>query len=967
MKARRSDSLGVANARDAKGYADRLRRALEAPAAPPLGIPVQATAKEQSPGVGSLVRALDGGTVALPAASAANVGKIVTVQIASGSAMVNAAAGDTIGDTAKSYAVHGPDNTVLFTVSAPNRWSALGDAFVVSVTDHGAVSNATYVAAEASRNEERIQAAFDSGAKAVHFPAGTYWTRGPWQIGADVHAFGDGQSATVVRVHTDDTGNFISAPSSWDPVTCKASVFNFVCDSFPTLPDLAVDIAEGSNLIVFQSAHGLVPGDVIICDLPYQGAHIAVSTGSLAVGDVVTGGTSGTVGTVVKVEYGSANAYISYDPTTGTLFTAGETVTWDGGASSGTMKTCGGNFNYNGSVMFDGEMFEVASTPTTTSVEVYGSPGGTYDRDYAVMYKIEGGNRGSIGDMTIIGPQHTPEPFDHGTDTPNTDTHPYAVTVIGGIGFRHYDLEIKDFFQAACEPWLCYATSYTNCRMVCQTEYGVNTGQQYAIAISNSQETRISDCYLASARHALTTGGYGIEAGRPTPKCMYTSAVNNVLASNGEQPAVLEHGNSSDAQFISNVIIGGAGIVGSRTILANNYIRASTALGSAIFFQSPSTMDHAIIGNYLFGVACEGGQGGGLISLSSGTTQGSSRAGTTVISRNFLDLRNNRDLPLAEIGSDPGTGTTFTLTKASQDFRFSALQAVKAVDPATGTDRAGGSYQVTSVSAGVITVGAAINAAVEAGDLLVNSGYWDTGIPGRADWQSYAFRISDTGNVEGQDAWKVEFTGNTVHLDDSGALMRLGDTNLGAVHTLDLSDNRIYGGAGPQIYADSAIDRLIMRNNIHHANAQGTSFSGPSWWCQWAEVLIAENNTLISPAHGGFYFTAGPSSESPIIIGNKVYNWGAGGVYGSPSATTDSAFACEQSGSDASAGSKWIFRDNLAMSWNAITNSAHSAFYFNYMTLVRSGNAAVFTTTPSTWTAYLTETNVIAGAYGWSD
>lgn len=89
----------------------------------------------------------------------------------------------------------------------------------------------------------------------------------------------------------------------------------------------------------------------------------------------------------------------------------------------------------------------------------------------------------------------------------------------------------------------------------------------------------------------------------------------------------------------------------------------------------------------------------------------------------LTDGTNLKSGVLTTLSADPGTGTTFTMataTKAEMRYFFPGMMLM-VINPADGTVRAGGPYEVASsgIAAKTVTVTAAINAAVASGDYLV--------------------------------------------------------------------------------------------------------------------------------------------------------------------------------------------------------------------------------------------------------
>ena len=92
---------------------------------------------------------------------------------------------------------------------------------------------------------------------------------------------------------------------------------------------------------------------------------------------------------------------------------------------------------------------------------------------------------------------------------------------------------------------------------------------------------------------------------------------------------------------------------------------------------------------------------------------------------------------IGQLLADPGTGTTFTLKQAADVTNFEVGMQVLAYDAATGgTVRAGGKREITAVNrdTGVITVGAAIDAAWAIDDFIVPDGDYDAMLSGLGAW-----------------------------------------------------------------------------------------------------------------------------------------------------------------------------------------------------------------------------------------
>jgi hypothetical protein len=128
------------------------------------------------------------------------------------------------------------------------------------------------------------------------------------------------------------------------------------------------------------------------------------------------------------------------------------------------------------------------------------------------------------------------------------------------------------------------------------------------------------------------------------------------------------------------------------------------------------------------------------------------------------------------INGDPGTGTTITLASATDIYNFNIGDLIEFYSAATGGSvRAGGTRTVSGINraTGVVTVSAAMDAAVADGDYIALDGDYDSGASGVGSWITTGspgalFGVTRTTDPEALSGHK--FTDTSVPLVDQSLL-----------------------------------------------------------------------------------------------------------------------------------------------------------------------------------------------------
>ena len=118
---------------------------------------------------------------------------------------------------------------------------------IVSVKDFGALGDGL------NNDTTFIQAALDSGAKNVYFPAGTYKVYTGITLPNNVSMYGDGPAATII----DGSGATIGG------MPYQAAHIRTNIGTKVALPALSEGLSQGSNYLKFTAAHGLCANDLI--------------------------------------------------------------------------------------------------------------------------------------------------------------------------------------------------------------------------------------------------------------------------------------------------------------------------------------------------------------------------------------------------------------------------------------------------------------------------------------------------------------------------------------------------------------------------------------------------------------------------------------------------------------------------------------------------------------------------------
>ena len=119
---------------------------------------------------------------------------------------------------------------------------------VVSVKDFGAVGDGT------QNDTTALQNAFNSGAKNIYLPSGTYKVLAQLTLPINVSLYGDGPAASIIDGSGCTAGGLgIDKAILTTPVASKTS-----------LPSLSVTgLSQGTNYLQFSSAHSLSPNDLL--------------------------------------------------------------------------------------------------------------------------------------------------------------------------------------------------------------------------------------------------------------------------------------------------------------------------------------------------------------------------------------------------------------------------------------------------------------------------------------------------------------------------------------------------------------------------------------------------------------------------------------------------------------------------------------------------------------------------------
>ena len=119
---------------------------------------------------------------------------------------------------------------------------------VVSVKDFGAVGDGT------TNDTTALQNAFNSGAKNIYLPTGTYKVLAQLTLPVNVSLYGDGSAASIIDGSGCTAGGLgVDNAILTTPVASKTS-----------LPSLSVTgLSQGTNYLQFSSAHGLSSNDLL--------------------------------------------------------------------------------------------------------------------------------------------------------------------------------------------------------------------------------------------------------------------------------------------------------------------------------------------------------------------------------------------------------------------------------------------------------------------------------------------------------------------------------------------------------------------------------------------------------------------------------------------------------------------------------------------------------------------------------
>jgi len=126
---------------------------------------------------------------------------------------------------------------------------------VVSVKDFGAVGDGV------ADDTAEINAALASGAKMVHFPAGTYKVSATLNVPVNVSIVGDGPNASIIDGSAATYANLTSGYH-----------INVAAGTWTALPALTTNPVAGASSLVFASAPSVTRGDIICIYNPTNGS-----------------------------------------------------------------------------------------------------------------------------------------------------------------------------------------------------------------------------------------------------------------------------------------------------------------------------------------------------------------------------------------------------------------------------------------------------------------------------------------------------------------------------------------------------------------------------------------------------------------------------------------------------------------------------------------------------------------------
>jgi hypothetical protein len=126
---------------------------------------------------------------------------------------------------------------------------------VVSVKDFGAVGDGV------ADDTVEINAALASGAKMVHFPAGTYKVSATLNVPVNVSIVGDGPNASIIDGSSATYANLTSGYH-----------INVAAGTWTALPALTTNPVAGASSLVFASAPSVSRGDIICIYNPTNGS-----------------------------------------------------------------------------------------------------------------------------------------------------------------------------------------------------------------------------------------------------------------------------------------------------------------------------------------------------------------------------------------------------------------------------------------------------------------------------------------------------------------------------------------------------------------------------------------------------------------------------------------------------------------------------------------------------------------------